>query len=123
MVTRNFAPWGQVGIERVIKYAKYLPEFGWEPIVLTGSNGAYGFKKDLTLAKDVEGVVALSVSCRTCFGWWAMSSRCFGASAPERRRRQLRDAGLQANESLAPQVGRAVAGAAAMRWAGRRVAV
>lgn len=59
MVTRNFAPWGQVGVERVIKYAKYLPEFGWEPIVLTGSSGAYGFKKDLALAKDVEDVVAL----------------------------------------------------------------
>jgi glycosyltransferase involved in cell wall biosynthesis len=59
MVTREFAPTGAVGVERVIKYAKYLPEYGWEPIVLTGSNPSPGFKQDLILAQDVKDVVTL----------------------------------------------------------------
>jgi glycosyltransferase involved in cell wall biosynthesis len=59
MVTRDFAPMGAVGVERVIKYAKYLRHYGWEPTVLTGSKSSHGFRQDLELAKDVEDIVTL----------------------------------------------------------------
>jgi len=35
MVSFNFPPTNSIGAVRVGKFAKYLPEFGWEPIVLT----------------------------------------------------------------------------------------
>jgi glycosyltransferase involved in cell wall biosynthesis len=59
MVTRDFAPAGGVGVERVIKFAKYLPDCGWEPTVLTGSTSSQFYIEDLELAKDVENVVTL----------------------------------------------------------------
>lgn len=36
-----FPPSGAVGVYRTLKFIKYLPEHGWEPIVLTASNGKY----------------------------------------------------------------------------------
>lgn len=36
-----FPPSGAVGVYRTLKFIKYLPEFGWEPVVLTTSNGKF----------------------------------------------------------------------------------
>jgi glycosyltransferase involved in cell wall biosynthesis len=36
-----FPPSGSVGVYRTLKFVKYLPEFGWEPVVLTVSNGKF----------------------------------------------------------------------------------
>ena len=44
-VTRNFAPASHVSVERAIKLAKYLPEFGWRPTMLTGAHRARGFRR------------------------------------------------------------------------------
>lgn len=42
MVAFHFPPLrGSSGIQRTLRFAKYLPEFGWEPIVLTASARAY----------------------------------------------------------------------------------
>lgn len=41
MIAYFFPPAGAVGVYRTLKFAKYLPEFGWEPIVLTTSNGKF----------------------------------------------------------------------------------
>jgi glycosyltransferase involved in cell wall biosynthesis len=38
VVSYNFPPLGGVGIQRTLKYATYLPKWGWEPIVLTARN-------------------------------------------------------------------------------------
>ncbi len=35
IVTYYWPPAGGPGVQRVLKFTKYLPEFGWEPIVLT----------------------------------------------------------------------------------------
>lgn len=35
MVAYYFPPGGGVGVQRSLKFAKYLPEFGWRPVVLT----------------------------------------------------------------------------------------
>ena len=35
IVTYNFPPIGGSGIQRIQKFIKYLPRFGWKPIVLT----------------------------------------------------------------------------------------
>lgn len=42
-------------MQRVLKFAKYLPEFGWQPIVLTVNEGEYP-AVDQTLIKDIPEV-------------------------------------------------------------------
>jgi glycosyltransferase involved in cell wall biosynthesis len=36
-----FPPLGGAGVQRTLKHVKYLPEFGWEPVVLTTSSRSY----------------------------------------------------------------------------------
>lgn len=38
IVTYNFPPVGGAGVQRVTKFVKYLPEFGWDSTVLTTEN-------------------------------------------------------------------------------------
>ena len=43
MVAYHFPPMrGSSGIQRTLKFAQYLPKFGWEPTVLTAHPRAYG---------------------------------------------------------------------------------
>lgn len=47
-VTYYFPPSGGPGVQRVLKFIKYLPKFGWEPVVLTVSNGQFlGYDESL----------------------------------------------------------------------------
>jgi hypothetical protein len=41
IITYYWPPAGGPGVQRVLKFAKYLPQFGWKPIVLTVENGDY----------------------------------------------------------------------------------
>ena len=43
MVAFHYPPWsGGSGVHRTLKFTKYLPDYGWQPIVLTASRRAYG---------------------------------------------------------------------------------
>jgi len=52
IVTYYWPPAGGPGVQRVLKFVKYLPEFGWEPIILTVVNGEYP-AIDKTLLEEV----------------------------------------------------------------------
>src|SRR5437764_3421948 len=39
MITYAFPPIGGIGVLRAVKFAQYLPEFGWEPMILTVAHG------------------------------------------------------------------------------------
>lgn len=41
IITYYWPPAGGPGVQRVLKFAKYLPDFGWEPLILTVKDGAY----------------------------------------------------------------------------------
>ncbi|MBU0559464.1 MAG: glycosyltransferase family 4 protein [Bacteroidetes bacterium] len=41
IITYYWPPSGGPGVQRVLKFVKYLPQFGWEPIVLTVEKGNY----------------------------------------------------------------------------------
>jgi glycosyltransferase involved in cell wall biosynthesis len=41
VVTYYWPPAGGPGVQRVLKFVKYFPKFGWQPIVLTVENGDY----------------------------------------------------------------------------------
>jgi glycosyltransferase involved in cell wall biosynthesis len=56
LVTRNFAPTSHVSVERALKLAKYLPQFGWHPTVLTGARATVGLPEDPALLEQVPEV-------------------------------------------------------------------
>jgi glycosyltransferase involved in cell wall biosynthesis len=56
IVTRNFPPASHVSVERAMKLAKYLPEFGWRPTVLTGARATVGLPEDPGLAAQVADI-------------------------------------------------------------------
>ena len=56
MVATYFPPAAGVGTFRVVKFVKYLPFFGWEPVVLTmdsAQHQAEGWPTDQSLLKDL----------------------------------------------------------------------
>lgn len=52
IIAYYFPPSGGPGVQRVLKHTKYLREFGWNPIVLTVSNGQFP-ARDETLFKQI----------------------------------------------------------------------
>ena len=53
IVTYYWPPSGGPGVQRVLKFCKYLNETGWKPIILTVENGDFPVF-DYTLEKDVH---------------------------------------------------------------------
>ncbi|MBB4806029.1 glycosyltransferase involved in cell wall biosynthesis [Chryseobacterium defluvii] len=52
IITYYWPPAGGPGVQRWLKFAKYLPEFGWKPVVYTPENPNYPLL-DESLLKDV----------------------------------------------------------------------
>ncbi len=53
MVAYYFPPMGLSGVQRISKFVKYLPDFGWQPTVLTARPAGY-FAFDASLVEDAE---------------------------------------------------------------------
>jgi hypothetical protein len=63
MIAYHFPPLrGSSGIQRTLRFARYLPEFGWEPVVLTTSVNAYETSDQRTLRDIPE-------NCRVVRAW------------------------------------------------------
>lgn len=59
IITYYWPPCGGAPVQRWLKFAKYLQEFGWEPIIYTAENGEYPML-DAELEKEVpEGIEVL----------------------------------------------------------------
>jgi glycosyltransferase involved in cell wall biosynthesis len=54
VVAFYFPPMGLSGVQRTLKFVKYLPDFGWAPTVLTVEPRGY-LAKDETLLAELEG--------------------------------------------------------------------
>lgn len=52
IITYYWPPSGGAGVQRWLKFAKYLPEFGWQPVVYTVENGELP-SEDKSLLKDI----------------------------------------------------------------------
>lgn len=52
LVAYDFPPVGGIGVQRAVKYARYLPEFGYEPVVLTTAHGQGWLRDDELLARN-----------------------------------------------------------------------
>ena len=53
IVTYYFPPAGGSGVQRMLKFTKYLPHFGWRPLVLTVREDAEYPARDRSLMSDV----------------------------------------------------------------------
>lgn len=51
-IAYTFPPVGGAGVQRTAKFVKYLPEFGWQPTVLTVSNPSVPLRDD-SLRRDI----------------------------------------------------------------------
>jgi glycosyltransferase involved in cell wall biosynthesis len=78
-----FPPSGAVGVYRTLKFIKYLPEFGWQPVVLTVSNGKFPVYDE-----SLMSLVPAGTEVHRCPSFEALNE---GFDAPERgeRRRTL----------------------------------
>ncbi|MFC1725340.1 glycosyltransferase [candidate division KSB1 bacterium] len=54
IIVNQFPPFGGGGVIRVLKFVKYLPEFDWEPIVLTRDFSKNLFVQDEDLLKEIS---------------------------------------------------------------------
>ena len=52
IITYYWPPSGGSGVQRWVKFSKYLPENGWQPVIYTPENPDLG-TKDRTLEDDV----------------------------------------------------------------------
>ncbi len=48
-----YPPMGLSGVQRTLKFTRYMPQFNWEPTVITAGNIAY-FAHDFSLLKEAE---------------------------------------------------------------------
>lgn len=53
IIAYYFPPMGLSGVQRTLKFVKYLPQFGWQPTVLTVTPTGY-FAQDYTLLEEIR---------------------------------------------------------------------
>jgi glycosyltransferase involved in cell wall biosynthesis len=57
IIAYYFPPMGLSGVQRTVKFVKYLPQHGWNPIVLTVTPGGYyAYDESLLQEIDKEGI-------------------------------------------------------------------
>jgi len=54
MIAYFYPPIGGAGVQRSAKFAKYLPDFGWEPYIISTTESVGGEELDPTLLADVR---------------------------------------------------------------------
>lgn len=59
IITYYWPPSGGVGVHRCLKFAKYLRDFGWEPIVYTAQNAHYPYFDNTNFVHIPEGITIL----------------------------------------------------------------
>lgn len=62
IVTYYWPPGSNPGVLRMLKFCKYLPEFGWQPLILTVKDGSYPSIDHSLEAKIPEGVKVFKTS-------------------------------------------------------------
>ena len=58
VITYYWPPAGGPGVQRALKFCKYLPQFGWRPVVLTVADGEYP-AIDESLMQDISSDLAV----------------------------------------------------------------
>jgi hypothetical protein len=81
IIAYYFPPMGGSGVQRPFQLAKYLREFGWEPVVLTQSGGAYS-SYDEMMQRELESL-AIPVYRISPTGWTPQRLSVFAGRSPQ----------------------------------------
>ncbi|MDP4220507.1 MAG: hypothetical protein Q8896_08725, partial [Bacteroidota bacterium] len=57
IIAYYFPPMGLSGVQRTLKFVKYLPKFGWKPIVLTTPVDTPYYAFDETLLQELQSEI------------------------------------------------------------------
>lgn len=92
IVAYDFPPRGATGVLRVTKFARYLPEFGWQPVVVTASAKGWVHDEGLLaeLPPDLEVLHVAQPLVRACGRPASGSTVQMPKSARSRLRRAVR---------------------------------
>jgi glycosyltransferase involved in cell wall biosynthesis len=82
IIAYYFPPIGGGGVQRTVKFAKYLPEFGWEPIILTVKDVVYR-SYDPTPFDEIPGVQVVRTGSLDPFRIGRLASKAVGRFHPE----------------------------------------
>ena len=58
LIALEYAPCRSAGVQRTLRFAEFLKEFGWQPIVLTATDNIYQRRDDTLVAPDCPTVRA-----------------------------------------------------------------
>ncbi|MBE9469299.1 MAG: glycosyl transferase family 1 [Bacteroidetes bacterium] len=67
IITYYWPPSGGIGVQRCLKFAKYLRDFGWEPIIYAPENAQYVYFDESNLKEIPENITILKCSIREPF--------------------------------------------------------
>ncbi len=116
VVSYNFPPVGGAGVQRVTKFVKYLPEFGWDATVLTTENPSVPVYDESLLADIPPQTVV--VKARTLEPGYALKrivSASNSTATPTRRASEGSEKSNDTRPSLARRVSVATAAKRALR--------
>lgn len=86
MIAFHFPPFfGSSGIQRSLRFVQHLPDFGWEPLVLTASSNAYDSVRSDLLAEIPPGLVMRRARAWDCARHFSIRGRYLACMArPDR---------------------------------------
>lgn len=81
IISYYFPPSGGAGVQRILKFVKYLPEFGWEPVILTVQEAAGFPAQDASLLQEIPDEIR--VIRTTIFEPYEAYRRFIGKTTPQ----------------------------------------
>jgi hypothetical protein len=89
IITYYWPPSGGSGVQRWLKFVKYLPKFGWIPYVFTPENPAFDIK-DESLLKDIPiEAEVIKLPIWEPYQWFQKLSKLFTGNAPSAKPNEL----------------------------------
>jgi glycosyltransferase involved in cell wall biosynthesis len=75
IITYYWPPAGGIGVQRCLKFAKYLHQQGWEPVIYTASNALYSYYDESGYKDIPEGLEVIKHKIVEPFGIYKLLSR------------------------------------------------
>ena len=99
IIAYRFPPYFSSGVLRIAKFTKYLPHFGWEPIVLTASEG----RADASFLNDLPDGLQIyrSFELNNIFRY-IIGNKKENLNTPNNRQKMYIDAGSRLKAILRP---------------------
>jgi len=82
IITYYWPPAGGPGVQRVLKFVKYLPEYGWKPIVLTVENGNYPAYDESLIDEIPSGCIIYKTKTWEPFSFYLKINRKLSNNIP-----------------------------------------